>query len=151
MLIRIFVATGGTQGLTKPKFLGPSAKQSGHLSPPHLPPSLELRRPHPVSREVALVDPGKGFFRSGDEAFAVVLDHRPFRPWAEAGDGFAPVAAGADDFRHLIGDGLAVSHPEGIGIADRPADDGVALGGTLVGPDEDFLQDAEVVELVNGD
>lgn len=47
--------------------------------------------------------------------------------------------------------GLAVLHPEGIGIADRPADDRVTLGGALVGPDKDFLQDAEVVELVNGE
>ena len=97
------------------------------------------------------MDSGKGFFRSRDEAFAVALDYRPFRPLAEPGDGFAAVAAGADDFRHLPGDGLAVSHPEGIGIADRPADDGVALGGAFVGPDEDFLQDAEVGELVNGE
>jgi hypothetical protein len=70
---------------------------------------------------------------------------------AQAGDGFAAVAAGADDFRPLIGDGLAVSPPEGIGIADGPADDGTALGGALIGPDEDFLQDAEVVELVDGE
>jgi hypothetical protein len=97
------------------------------------------------------MDPGEGFFRGGDEAFAVGFDHRPFRPLAEAGDGFASVAAGADDFRHLIGDGLAVSHPEGIGIADGPADDGVALGGALVGLDEDFLKDAEVVGLTNGE
>jgi hypothetical protein len=68
---------------------------------------------------------------------------------AQAGDGFAAVAAGADDFRHLIGDGLAVSPSEGIGTG--PADDGVALGGALIGPEEDFLPDAEVVELVDGE
>ena len=66
------------------------------ISPPHLLPRLELRRPHPVSREVAPMNPGSGFFRGGDEAFAVGLDHGPFRPLAEAGDGFAAVAAGAD-------------------------------------------------------
>ncbi len=58
------------------------------------------------------MDSGEGFFGGGDEAFAVAVDHGPFRPLAEAGDGFAAVAAGADDFRHLIGVGLAVSDPE---------------------------------------
>lgn len=42
------------------------------------------------------MDSGKGFFRSGDEALAVGLDHRPFRPLPEAGNDFAAVAAGAD-------------------------------------------------------
>jgi hypothetical protein len=70
------------------------------------------------------MNPGEGFFVGGDEAFAVVFDPGPFRPSAEAGDGFAAVEAGADDFHHLPADGPAVSYPEGIGIADGPADDG---------------------------
>jgi hypothetical protein len=53
------------------------------------------------------MNPGEGFFGGGDEAFAVGFDQGSFRPSAQAGDGFAAVAAGADDFRHLIGDGLA--------------------------------------------
>lgn len=96
------------------------------------------------------MDAGEGFLGGGDEAFAVRFDHRFFGPLAQARDGLAAVAAGADDFRHLFGDGLAVFHPEGIGIADGAADDGVALGGAFVGLDEDFLKDADVVELVDG-
>ena len=97
------------------------------------------------------MNPGKGFFGGGHPAFALGFDHGGFRPSAEAGDSFAAVTAGADDFRHLIGNGLAVSHPEGIGIANGPADDGVALGGALVGPDGAFLKDAEVVAPANGE
>src|SRR5690606_14303111 len=59
-------------------------------------PRLELRRPYPVSGEVSRVDAGEGFFGSGDEAFAVGFDDGFFRPLAEAGDGFAAGAAGAD-------------------------------------------------------
>ncbi len=67
-------------------------------------PRLKLRRPYPVSGEVSLVDAGEGFFGGGDEAFAVGFDDGCFRPWAEAGDGFAAGAAGADDWWFSIGE-----------------------------------------------
>lgn len=72
---------------------------------------MQLSTHNPIPREIPLMNPGEGFFRSSDEAFAVALDHGPFRPSAQAGDGFAAVAAGADDVRHLPGDDLAVSRP----------------------------------------
>lgn len=71
-------------------------------------PCFVFRWSYPVAGEVSLVDGGEGFFGGGDEAFAVGFDDGMYRPLTQAGDGIAPVAAGTDDFRHLLGDGLAV-------------------------------------------
>ena len=44
--------------------------------------------------------------------------------------------AGANDFRDLFGDGLAIADPEGLGVPNRTSNDGILLGGSRVGMDE---------------
>ncbi len=67
------------------------------------------------------MDNGEGFLDGSDEALAVGFDHGFFGPAAQVRDRLVATAAGTDNSRHLLCDGLTVSHPEGIGIANGTA------------------------------
>ena len=99
---------------------------------------------------VSLVDAGEGFLGCGEERLAVDFDHGVSVPAAQACHSLATTTAGTDDFSHLPGDRLTIFHPQWVGISHRAADDGVSLGGPLVGLNENLAQWGDFVGFVEG-